>query len=583
MSSSKPNILLITSDQQHWNTLGVLNPEIQTPNLDRLAQEGTLYQRAYCPNPTCTPTRSSMITGKYPSQHGAFSLGMKLAEHEPTVGDVFNQASYQTALVGKAHFQQLHGTDEFPSLESYPILQDLDFWRDFHGPFYGFNHVELARNHTDEAHVGQHYAIWMEENGLSNWRDYYRSPTGNNDSQERKWLIPEEFHYNTWIAERTNALLDQYQQADEPFFLWASFFDPHPPYLVPEPWDTMYDPAALTIPQASPGEHEHSPIHLQMTQQPNPDYSSWLERGGNAMHGFHSHLHDRDELAQDIACYYGMVSCMDKYIGVILDKLDELGLAENTLVVFTSDHGHFYGHHGLIAKGPFHYDDVIRVPFLVRWPGQVPAGQQSDALQTLVDLPQSLLSACGLTAPDAMTGVDQTPVWRGEVEAARDHVLVEHHHQPTTIHVRSYVSDRYKLTVYCNRHYGELYDLEADPGEIHNLWDDPAAVDLKADLIYQLLRAEMAREEPLTDETAQWPNKSRDMYAKTFENGKWKIVVDPANDTYALYDIGQYSTRREQNLWDDSSCHRARNQMILALQFARMAAEPMWMPRVAGA
>ena len=124
----KLNVLLITSDQQHWNTLGQFNPEIQTPALDRLAAQGTTFTRAYCPNPTCTPTRSSMITGKYPSQHGAYSLGTKLPESETTVGEIFSAAGYRTALVGKAHFQPLQSTAEYPSLEAYPTLQDLDFW-----------------------------------------------------------------------------------------------------------------------------------------------------------------------------------------------------------------------------------------------------------------------------------------------------------------------------------------------------------------------------------------------------------------------------------------------------------------------
>lgn len=577
-----PNILLITSDQQHWDTLGVLNPAIRTPNLDRLAQEGTLYGRAYCPNPTCTPTRASMITGKYPSQHGAFSLGMKLAETEPTVGEYFQQAGYRTALVGKAHFQQLRSTEEFPSLESYPILQDLDFWRGFHGPFYGFEHVELARNHTDEAHVGQHYAIWMEDNGLTNWRDYFRSPTGNNDTQKRKWLIPERYHYNAWIAERTNALLDQYSADGESFFLWASFFDPHPDYLVPEPWDTMYDPETITVPSATPGEHDKSPIPLQMTQQPDPDYGAWKEPGGNGMHGYHSHLHDRDEMAKDIACYYGMVSCMDHYIGVILDRLDALGLAEDTLVVFTSDHGHFFGQHGLIAKGPFHYEDVIRVPFLVRLPGRAPAGVQSDALQSLVDLPPSFLSYCGLDVPAHMTGVDQMPVWTGAQPMARDHLLVEHHHQPRTIHVRTYVDARYKLTVHLYQPYGELFDLVDDPGEIHNRWDDPAYAGLKVELIYKLLLAEIAREEPLTPEQLALPQKSAAMYDKTFCDGPWEITVDPARDVFSLYHVYN-DPDRTRNCWGDPACARVQAQMVLGLQFMRMAAEPMWMPRVAGA
>ena len=152
------------------------------------------------------------------------------------------------------------------------------------------------------------------------------------------------------IAERTNALMTEYQQNGENFFLWASFFDPHPKYLVPEPWDTMYDPAALTVPAVTEGEHENNPPHFQLTQQQKPDFSEWRETG-KGVHGFRSHLRNRDALAKDIAVYYGMVSLMDKYIGRILGKLDELGLADNTLVVFTSDHGHFYGQHGLIAKG----------------------------------------------------------------------------------------------------------------------------------------------------------------------------------------------------------------------------------------
>ena len=461
----KTNILLITSDQQHWNTLGLINPEIKTPNLDRLASQGMTFNRAYCPNPTCSPTRASILTGKYPSQHGCYSLGTKLSEDEHTIGQDFTAAGYRTALVGKAHFQPLKSTAQYPSLEAYPILQDLDFWRQFDEPFYGFEQVELARNHTDEAHVGQHYALWLEEKGCDNWRDYFRSPTGNNDSQKRKWLIPEEFHYGTWIAERSTELLESYSQNDENFFLWASFFDPHPDYLVPEPWDTMYDPQALTIPAISPGEHDANPPHFQLTQEANPDFSAWEEPDGNAMHGFHSHLQNQEELAKDIATYYGMISLMDKQIGQILDKLDELGLAENTLVVFASDHGHFYGHHGLIAKGPFHYEDMLRVPLIVRLPNVIPAGQVSDSLQSLVDFAPTFLNFAGLDIPRTMSGIDQTAVWCGQTETIRDHIIVENHHQPTTIHLKTYVDQRYKLTVYYNHDYGEIFDLKLIRGK----------------------------------------------------------------------------------------------------------------------
>lgn len=491
------NILFITSDQQHWNTIGKFSPEVQTPHLDRLATEGMLFRRAYCPNPTCTPTRSSLLTGQYPSRHGAWSLGTGLPDTTVTVADHFHQAGYDTALIGKAHFQPLRQTADYPSLESQPILRDLEFWRAFHGPFYGFRHVELARNHGDECHVGQHYALWMEENGLTNWRDYFENQwedfsfgSPRNPPRKYHWDLPEKYHLNAWIAERTMARMDAARAKDQPFFLWASFFDPHPPYLVPAPWDTLYDPESVTVPQAHPGEHERTPPPIQETQKPKADFRAYQETPF-ANHGLHSHLHDRKVVAKNIAVYYGMVSMLDKYVGKILDHLDAIGEAENTLVVFTSDHGHYYGHHGLIAKGPFHYEDGIRVPCIVRQPGTVPADVTSDSLLSLIDLPGTFLSAAGLPIPPTMQGVDQGAVFRGESLSARDHLLVEFRHQPTAIHMKTLVTGRYKLTVYFQRPYGELYDLAADPGEIHNLWDDPACAALREELTRQLLFAEM--------------------------------------------------------------------------------------------
>ncbi len=278
------------------------------------------------------------------------------------------------------------------------------------------------------------------------------------------------------------------------FFLWTSYFDPHPDYLVPEPWDTMYDPQTVTVPSIVEGEHANNPPHFQLTQQENPDFSAWEEPEGHAMHGFQSHLRGEKELAQDIAVYYGMISLMDKYIGKVLDKLDELGLAENTLVVFTSDHGHFYGQHGLTTKGPFHYQDLVKVPFIARMPGTIPGGEQTDAMLSLVDLAPTFLSVAGLEVPRTMTGVDQNQVLCGQKQEARDHVIVENHHQPTTIHLKTYIDKRYKITVYYDREYGELFDLREDPEELRNLWDSCEHATLKAQLLLKLVHAEMGKE-----------------------------------------------------------------------------------------
>lgn len=502
------NVLFITSDQQHWLAMGYLNPEVQTPNLDRLVRSGMTFHRAYTVNPTCTPTRASWITGLYPSQHGAWSLGTKLPEHVPTVGDCFREAGYHTGLVGKAHFQPLATTEEYPSIEAYPVLHDLDFWRSFNGHFYGFRQVELARNHTDESHVGQHYALWMEaKTGSSEWRKYFL-PTGKqfpespgypasdrarDSAANGVWDIPVELHYNTWIAERTNAQMEECKARGEDFFLWASFFDPHPQYMVPEPYASMYDPAKVTVPEHVPGEFDDKPPYFKKSQEERPDFSAFREKDGNGIHGAGCHLQSREVKAKHIATMYGMMTMLDAAIGRILDKLEALGLAESTLVCFTTDHGDFWGQHGLTAKAIHHYEDLLRVPLVVSLPGVVPAGVASDALQSTVDLPQTFLDMAGLPVPRTMAGVVETPVWTGAQPTLRDHVVVENQHQPTTMNLRTLVTDRYKMTVHFNQTYGELYDLQKDPGEYVNLWDHPECTELKRDMLLRFLYAEMAK------------------------------------------------------------------------------------------
>ena len=271
ISKDSPNILLITSDQHHWMAMGYNDPKCKTPNLDRLASKGVIFDKAYTCNPVSTPSRASIITGRYPSQHGAYALGTKLPETELCIGDCLSECGYETALIGKAHFQPLGGTAEYPSAEAYPILQDFDFWKEFYGPFYGFDHVELARNHADEPHVGQHYAIWLQNQVGEKWRDWYRTPTGNAPKgQYGAWKMPEKYHTDAWIAERCIALLDQYKKGDKPFMLWASFFDPHNPYLIPEPWASMYKPEDMDIPETVNDDISDMPLHYRVTREENP-------------------------------------------------------------------------------------------------------------------------------------------------------------------------------------------------------------------------------------------------------------------------------------------------------------------------
>ena len=256
----------------------------------------------------------------------------------------------------------------------------------------------------------------------------------------------------------------------------------------------MYDHGDMETGRFVEGEMASMPRHHQLTREAAPDFSAWREPGGQGIHGFHSHLHSEADMRRSMAIYYGMIGLMDANIGRILDTLDAQGLADNTLVVFTSDHGHFLGQHGLIAKGPFHYEDVIRVPMIVRQPGKVPAGTRSDALQSLVDFPQTFLSAAGCDIPRVMQGVDQLDTWQGAAHPARDWAMVENRHNPTTVHLRTLVTNRYKLTLYRGTAEGELFDLVDDPGETRNLFHAQDHAEVRSNLMHRFLQAEMERE-----------------------------------------------------------------------------------------
>jgi len=490
----KYNVLLITSDQQHFDTIGKFNKEIKTPNLDRLCECGTTFDRAYTVNPTCTPARATIITGKYPSQHGAWTLGTKLDENCTTIGQIMMENDIRTSLIGKAHFQPLESTKDYLSIEAYPILHDAEYWNNFNDDFYGFEDVKLARNHTNEAHIGQHYAAWLLENGCDNYKDYFLAPTGTMDENTKYvWDIPEKFHYDKWIAEETNKKLEEYSNNNEQFFCWASFFDPHPQYLVPKNWVDMYDSEKLTLPHLVEGELERATDLHKLTQEENPDFSKYSESGW-AIHGCHSQLKNEEEAKKDLAIYYSMVSLMDKYIGQILDKLDELGLSENTLIVFTTDHGNFMGQHGLYEKGPAVYEDAIKIPYIASLKGKVQENVVSNALQSLIDLPTTILDYCGLKVPYDFTGVNQREVWEGKKESVRKHIICEHHHERNLINMRVYVDERYKLVIYYNDKHGELYDLEKDPNELNNLWDIKEYSELQKELMLKYMWAELEKE-----------------------------------------------------------------------------------------
>jgi len=517
----RPNILFITSDQHRWDAVGAYGiVPVRTPNLDALAEDGVLLDRAYCVNPLCSPTRVSMITSLYPSRHGVYTLGVEPEEHYPdTVGEVLSRAGYATGLLGKAHFCPSSDCD---NPESPPRSLDMDFVRSWNGPFYGFDHVELCQTHShliaidpEHKHGSLHFGAWLQDKGCDVTKYWCREDQGYCDCG--LWDVPEEFHSSTWVAERTIEFIKQSKQQGKPFFAFASFPDPHNPVVVPEPWYSMYDRSEMPDYTYREGENSGKPPFYQEfietahyhggTVPPNrlngyPCTGRQITRG--MPHGVdHPGMDSKQNRQEAVAVYYGMISLMDHHIGRIIDHLKAEGLYEDTLIVFTSDHGEYLGNHGLWWKGLQAYEDCHRIPMIASWPAAMRGGRGSSALQSQVDLAPTFLSAAGLAIPDHYQGVDQLPVWQGDAESAREWAQVEFRPNDSDFYQKTFITDRWKLVTYHRQPYGELYDLANDPEQDRNLWDDPAHSVRKLELLQAALQAEWDKEPKRRPRVAQ--------------------------------------------------------------------------------
>ncbi len=498
---SRPNILLLLSDQQRADALGAVNDAIQTPHLDRLAREGTLFNRAFAPTPVCLPCRASLLSGRYPSTHGAAHNGAGLPEDYPQLlSSALADRGYYTHMIGKSHLTPCHDP---LSKESSPFIHNRAYFRNWHGPWYGFEHADIAIGHSTEKHAcGMHYGAWLEDRGVDTSRYF-----GHTAYEEfGAWDLPEEFHNSAWTAETTINGIRRAADSDQPFFIWANFQDPHNPCMVPEPWASMYDPKRIPQHGFKPGEPEcfadKPAFYREILDQPGPYACKPSDRG---MRGAGNVCHldwTQEQIQENAACYYGMVSLMDKQIGRILAELDRTGAADNTLVVFASDHGDLLGDHGLWWKSLVCYDESIRVPMIARFPGQIPAGRRSGAFQSLVDLFPTFCNFAGAAAPGEVEGVDQRAVWQGTAEQARADVIIEERPYNSDFNERIIVTDRFKLAYYAGRPWGELYDVQADPHHIRNLWDAPEHRGTRDALVRRILDHEMNKHRPRQSPTA---------------------------------------------------------------------------------
>lgn len=444
----RPNILWYCTDQQRFDTIGALgNPHVRTPVIDSLVGEGAAFTHTYCQSPICTPSRSSFMTGLYPSRlHNTRNGNATFPEGIPLISKLIADQGYDCGMIGKFHLQSSGYRTE-------PRIPDDGFttWQFSHAP-------------RDDWPEGEHdYADWVREQGAD--------LTALRASEDG---VPAEYHQTTWATTRAIEFIDRHND-DEPWMLNINVYDPHPPFIPPKSYESKFDPEDM------PGPHfQESDLEAQ-------------EKLKDADFQTGSRTPEECEAKESQAKYYAMIALIDDEFGRLWEHLKESGQADNTLIIFTSDHGETLGDHGLMFKGCRFYEGLVRVPLIFHWPGHVNGGGRFDQLTELLDLSATLLDFAGAAIPDYHQGISLRPLITGDQDKntpVRESVRCEYFDalapkftQGNGTFATMYRDERYKLVVYHSLGLGELFDLSSDPHEHHNLWDLPEHAALKASLI----------------------------------------------------------------------------------------------------
>ncbi|WP_350274989.1 sulfatase-like hydrolase/transferase [Kribbella sp. HUAS MG21] len=466
---ARPNILLICTDQQRYDAVRAYgNDHVQTPNLDRLARDGVLFENCYVQNPVCAPSRATLMTSRYPHAHGLWANGVQLPDQEQFFTKALADDGYDCGLVGKLHLSACKDGRLEPRHDD-----GFRVFRWAHDPYPGSSENQYHR--WLRAKYPELYDQALEGGGFDN--------------------LPTEAHYSRWVGNETVDFLRSARDRTKPFCFIANFFDPHHGFGAPKEYLDRYVADDLPRPVTRDGELAGKPPIL--TEASKESYA------GHAR-GYTTYT--EDELQQTKAAYYAMVSLVDDEVGRILDALEAEGLAGNTIVVFTSDHGEMLGDHQLMLKGPMMYECAVRVPLIVRWPGQLPAGERRSELVQWIDLAPTFLDAAGVPPLPHGQGTSLLPLARGDEDAVpRGWALCEYrnsgHPYDPAVHTTMLRADRWKLVVYHGapatdrERTGELYDLVADPDELDNLWDAPGHREVRFALQEQLLDVLVATED----------------------------------------------------------------------------------------
>lgn len=466
VKKNAPNILWICTDQQRWNTIGALgNPYVKTPNLDRLVREGVSFTSAFCQSPVCTPSRASFSTGMYPSSIQATKNGAaEWSEAAPLVTKLLKDAGYECGLSGKLHLST--------AMANRPEKRPKD---DGYTSFY-YSHGPYQNN------SGNEYVNHFKEKGIDVVA--YKNELG---------YVPAEYHQTAWCTDRAIDFIKT--RREWPWMFSLNIYDPHGPFDPPQKYIDRYEIDKLPVFIGSPSpEKADVPAFVSM-ESGNPVFtdSDIAEKSvlNDIMFQSRPKKYGDREIKQILIKYWAQIDLIDENIGRILTALEESGQLDNTLIIFTSDHGEMAGDHGLVQKGCRFYEGLVRVPLIFWYPALFKQDLQSHALVELVDIVPTIYDLVGLPVGDKLQGLSLLSILTGEKPANFHKKSVRCEFYDALMPVGNqkasygtmYRTSEYKLINYHGHGKGELFDLTKDPFEFHNLWDNPNYMTIKYDLM----------------------------------------------------------------------------------------------------
>lgn len=470
--AKSPNILWFCTDQQRFDTIAALgNSEIRTPNIDAFCKDGWAFTSAYVQSPICTPSRASMLTGRYPASHHVMRNGASsFPDSEDLVSGVLHEAGYRCGLIGKLHLSAQSKGEKRPKND-------------------GFDYFEWNPQPAHQASPSG-YGDWLSEKGIDH-ADLFTDRTMFCGAG-----VPTAYHQTTWAGEKAREFITD--ESDKPWFLMVNIFDPHPPFDPPAEYLERYKVEDMSPPayrDSDKANQEFLTITPFQTRKPLDVFGPTPDRNGAGADSRRpGQVAAKPPQSFDgravKAAYYAMIELADDVFGSILKHINELDMAEETLIIFTSDHGEMLGDHGLMYKGCRFYDPLVRVPLIVRKPGSVKAGVVSEALVESVDIAATLLDCAGIEPPSKMQGKSFWPLIQGEgnPDVFRSSVTAEYndtlaHFDPE--HGSMVFDGEYKTCFYENHGLLEVYNLKEDPGEFENLVLTGLDPELKSKLLEQ--------------------------------------------------------------------------------------------------